>query len=168
MKKILSACLLSASAMTFAAVQEISDEGMKTLGADFVQIVQTNNHAAGIQAFSRKYGFRPFDSVTAGLADHALVVLESAPPAADDGGIPAMLLAVFDDKVQSVAVVGGMEDANVKVIAQHWHCEDVKYAQDVMRMAWCRPKSAGPGAEDVSPMDMRMLSAIMRFYASLP
>ena len=59
-----------------------------------------------------------------------------------------MLLAVFDDKVQAVAVVGGMEDANVKVIAQHWHCEDVKYAQDVMRMAWCRPKSAGPGAED--------------------
>ena len=96
------------------------------------------------------------------------MVLESAPPAADDGGIPAMLLAVCDDKVQSVAVVGGMEDVNAKIIAQHWHCEDIKYAQDVMRMAWCRPKSAGPGAEDVSPMDMRILSAIMRFYASLP
>ncbi len=36
MKKILSACLLSASAMSFAAVQTISDEGMKTLGTDFV------------------------------------------------------------------------------------------------------------------------------------
>ena len=36
MKKFLFACLLSASAMTFAAVQEISDEGMKTLGTDFV------------------------------------------------------------------------------------------------------------------------------------
>ena len=62
------------------------------------------------------------------------------------GGIPAMLLAVFDDKVQSVAVVGGMEDANVKAIAQHWHCEDIKYAQDVMRMAWCRPPKSRAGS----------------------
>ena len=51
--------------------------------------------------------------MTAGLADHALMVLQSAPPAADDGGIPAMLLAVFDDKVQSVAVVGGMLFATI-------------------------------------------------------
>ena len=36
MKKILSTCLLSASAVAFAEVQQIGDEGMKTLGTDFV------------------------------------------------------------------------------------------------------------------------------------
>ncbi len=36
MKKFLSVCLLSASAVAFAEVQQIGDEGMKTLGTDFV------------------------------------------------------------------------------------------------------------------------------------
>ena len=36
MKKFLSVCLLSASAVAFAEVQQIGDEGMKTLDTDFV------------------------------------------------------------------------------------------------------------------------------------